>query len=59
MVLASAKVREEKQLFSNVYIPSVYSRHSVFPLSKQQYYSVISLAILKARHDPVHQLRIS
>ena len=53
MVLASAKVREEKELFNNVYIPTVYSRHSVFPLSKLQYYSVISLAILKARDDPV------
>ena len=53
MVLASAKVREEKVLFNNAYIPSVYSLHSVFPLSKLQYYSVISLAILKARHDPV------
>ena len=59
MVLASAKVREEKELFNNAYIPSVYSRRSLFPLSKQQYYSVSSLAILKVRHDPVHQLRIS
>ena len=60
MVLALAKVREEKELFNRAYIPSVYNRHSVLPLSKLQYYSVSSLAILKL--DMIllfHQLRIS
>ena len=39
MVLASAKVREGKELSNTAYIPPLCSCHSVFPLPKLQYYS--------------------
>ena len=39
MVLASAKVREGKELSNTAYIPPLCSCHSVFPLPKLQYSS--------------------